>query len=214
MDTRVHPPLPDCRLCGTSVVQQQEDGHSCPSASVYPIKQEDGHSCPSASVYPIKQEDGHSCPSQLAPPLTLRHKSVPTPIQQTGGWTLLSIAAGPPSTLRHKSVPPPIQQTGGWTLLSIAASPTIDSAAQECATSCPARNSGQLLHQYCSVAASSNVDTKRPVSTFVNTGHNTGDNLLSHPSVGALPSAVTGLTSVFEKGTCVSLHLWSPELVS
>ena len=172
----------------------------------------------------------HSCPSPPPRPSTLRHKSVPTPVQQTGEWTLLSIgfgssdqkgrwtllsiAAGPPSTLRHKSVPPPIQQTGGWTLLSIAASPTIDTAAQECATSCPARNSGQLLHQYCSVAASSNVDTKRPVSTFVNTGHNTGDNLLSHPSVGALPSAVTGLTSVFEKGTCVSLHLWSPELVS
>ena len=55
---------------------------------------------------------------------------------------------------------------------------------------------------------------KRPVSFFKDTGHNTGDNLLSHPSVGALPSAVTGLTSVFEKGTCVSLHLWSPEWCS
>ena len=54
-------------------------------------------------------------------------------------------------------------------------------------------------------------DTKRPASSFDKAGHNTGDNLLSHPSVGALPSAVTGLTSVFEKGTCVSLHLWSPE---
>ena len=56
--------------------------------------------------------------------------------------------------------------------------------------------------------------TKRPVSFFKGTGHNTGDNLLSHPSVGALPLAVTGLTSVFEKGTCVSLYLWSPEWCS
>ena len=43
------------------------------------------------------------------------------------------------------------------------------------------------------------------------TGHKTGDNLLSHPSVGALPLAVEGLTSVFEMGTCVSPHLYSPD---
>ena len=58
------------------------------------------------------------------------------------------------------------------------------------------------------------IDTKRPLSFFKDRGHNTGDNLLSHPSVGALPSAVAGLTSVFEMGTCVSLHLWSPEWCS
>ena len=43
------------------------------------------------------------------------------------------------------------------------------------------------------------------------TDHNTGDNLLSHRSVAALPSAHVSLTSVFGKGTCVSLLLWSPE---
>ena len=43
------------------------------------------------------------------------------------------------------------------------------------------------------------------------TGHNTGNNLLSHRSVAALPSAHVSLTSVFEMGTCVSLLLWSPE---
>ena len=53
--------------------------------------------------------------------------------------------------------------------------------------------------------------TKRPVNPFGITGHNTGNNLLSHPSVGALPSAVAGLTSVFEMETCVSPHLWSPD---
>ena len=114
----------------------------------------------------------HSCPSPPPRPSTLRHKSVPPPVQQTGEWTLLSIgfgssdqkgrwtllsiAAGPPSTLRHKSVPPPIQQTGGWTLLSIAASPAIDTAAQECTDSYPANRRMDTLvhrnrphHQHC-----------------------------------------------------------------
>ena len=38
-------------------------------------------------------------------------------------------------------------------------------------------------------------------------GHKTGDDLLSHSSVAALPSAIEGLTSVFGMGTCVSPHL-------
>ena len=42
-------------------------------------------------------------------------------------------------------------------------------------------------------------------------GHKTGDDLLSHSSVAALPSAIEGLTSVFGMGTCVSPRLWSPE---
>ena len=106
----------------------------------------------------------HSCPSPPPRPSTLRHKSVPPPVQQTGewtllsigfgssdqtgGWTLLSIAAGPPPTLRHKSVPPPIQQTGGWTLLSIATGPTINTAAQKCTASYPAdRRMDTLVHR-------------------------------------------------------------------
>ena len=44
-----------------------------------------------------------------------------------------------------------------------------------------------------------------------NPGHKPGNNLLSHPSGGALPSAVRGLTVVFEMGTCVSPSLCSPE---
>ena len=42
-------------------------------------------------------------------------------------------------------------------------------------------------------------------------GHKTGDDLLSHSSVAALPSAIEGLTSVFGMETCVSPRLWSPE---
>jgi hypothetical protein len=38
-------------------------------------------------------------------------------------------------------------------------------------------------------------------------GHKTGDDLLSHSSVAALPSAIKGLTSVFGMGTCVSPYL-------
>ena len=43
------------------------------------------------------------------------------------------------------------------------------------------------------------------------TGHKTGNNLLSHSSEAALPSATEGLTSVFGMETCVSPRLWSPE---
>ena len=43
------------------------------------------------------------------------------------------------------------------------------------------------------------------------TGRKTGNNLLSHSSVAALPSATEGLTSVFGMETCVSPRLWSPE---
>ena len=39
------------------------------------------------------------------------------------------------------------------------------------------------------------------------TGHKTGNNLLSHSSVAALPSATEGLTSVFGMETCVSPRL-------
>ena len=39
------------------------------------------------------------------------------------------------------------------------------------------------------------------------TGHKTGNNLLSHSSRAALPSAIEGLTSVFGMETCVSPHL-------
>ena len=39
------------------------------------------------------------------------------------------------------------------------------------------------------------------------TGRKTGNNLLSHSSVAALPSAIEGLTSVFGMETCVSPRL-------
>lgn len=42
-------------------------------------------------------------------------------------------------------------------------------------------------------------------------GHNTGNDLLSHRIVAALPSAATGLTLVFGMGTGVSPRLYSPE---
>ena len=43
------------------------------------------------------------------------------------------------------------------------------------------------------------------------TGRKTGNNLLSHGSEAALPSATEGLTSVFGMETCVSPRLWSPD---
>ena len=52
---------------------------------------------------------------------------------------------------------------------------------------------------------------KRSGSSFEEPDHKTGDNLLSHHSGVALPLAVEGLTSVFEMGTCVSPHLYSPD---
>ena len=49
---------------------------------------------------------------------------------------------------------------------------------------------------------------KRPVpSSIDDTGHKTGNNLLSHSSEAALPSATEGLTSVFGMETCVSPRL-------
>ena len=54
-------------------------------------------------------------------------------------------------------------------------------------------------------------NAKRPAACFQTAGRKTGDNLLSHLGVEALPSAVAGLTSVFGMETCVSLHLYSPE---
>ena len=43
------------------------------------------------------------------------------------------------------------------------------------------------------------------------TGRKTGNNLLSHGSEAALPSATEGLTNVFGMETCVSPRLWSPD---
>ena len=49
---------------------------------------------------------------------------------------------------------------------------------------------------------------KRPVpSIWDDTGRKTGNNLLSHSSEAALPSATEGLTSVFGMETCVSPRL-------
>ena len=42
-------------------------------------------------------------------------------------------------------------------------------------------------------------------------GRKTGNNLLSHGSEAALPSATEGLTNVFGMETCVSPRLWSPD---
>lgn len=42
-------------------------------------------------------------------------------------------------------------------------------------------------------------------------GHKPGNNLLSHDNGVILPLAVEGLTAVFEMGTGVSPHLWSPD---
>ena len=44
------------------------------------------------------------------------------------------------------------------------------------------------------------------------TGRKTGNNLLSHGSEAALPSATEGLTNVFGMETCVSPRLWSPDI--
>jgi hypothetical protein len=44
-----------------------------------------------------------------------------------------------------------------------------------------------------------------------NPGHKTGNNLLSHRIVAALPLAIEGLTAVVGMGTGVTPHLWSPE---
>jgi hypothetical protein len=149
------------------------------------VKQSIQHKCPTEDI--CHQEDGNSCASQLVP---------------SSASAAQECTASCPTTRRMN------------TLVDRSLAPSSDAYAQECAASCPATNSCHHIARGCGVAKRCCIDTKRPVSTFVNTGHNTGDNLLSHPSVGALPSAVTGLTSVFEKGTCVSLHLWSPEWVS
>ena len=55
---------------------------------------------------------------------------------------------------------------------------------------------------------------KRPARSFRSArAIDPGNNLLSHSILAALPSAVEGLTIVFGMGTCVSPHLWSPEIV-
>ena len=148
MDTLAHRPLPDRRLCdtGAGCAASSTGGWTLLSIAASPTIDTTAQECTASHpanrrmdtlvhysqplhrlcgtrvcrLLSRKQEDGHSCPSQLAPPSTLRHKSVPTPVQKTGGWTLLSIAAGP----------------------------TIDTAAQECAASCPAnRRMDTLVHR-------------------------------------------------------------------
>ena len=54
---------------------------------------------------------------------------------------------------------------------------------------------------------------KKKTRTFLseNPGHKTGNNLLSHHIVVALPLAIEGLTAVVRMGTGVSPHLSSPE---
>ena len=54
---------------------------------------------------------------------------------------------------------------------------------------------------------------QKKTRTFLseNPGHKTGNNLLSHRIVAALPLAIEGLTAVVGMGTGVSPHLWSPE---
>ena len=52
-----------------------------------------------------------------------------------------------------------------------------------------------------------NLKCKTRVLDEEDAGHKTGNNLLSYNSEVVLPSAIEGLTSVFEMETCVSLHL-------
>ena len=51
------------------------------------------------------------------------------------------------------------------------------------------------------------MEKKTRVFNEEDAGRNTGNNLLSHSSEAALPSAIEGLTSVFGKETCVSPRL-------
>jgi hypothetical protein len=57
------------------------------------------------------------------------------------------------------------------------------------------------------------ISVQKKTRTFLseNPGHNTGNNLLSHSIVAALPLAIEGLTAVVGMGTGVSPHPWSPE---